>query len=91
MTEETKNALLKWITANTQSPGRSIFNFDGNLAAVEIDGDMDLGELAESIESAERERCAKIADSEAQSHDGNRDPAWNSATSIAEDIRGGPR
>ena len=65
MTAETKSIIEKWIEDNRMgAPVNGAVYDPGNeeLTCVGIDGAVDLSELATLIESAERERCAKIAD-----------------------------
>lgn len=65
MTAETRAVIDKWITDNAMGPPIHGAVYDpGNeaLTDVGIDGGVDLAELAESIESAECERCAAMAD-----------------------------
>ncbi len=65
MTTKTKAVLEKWIEDNRiGAPVNGAVYDPGNeeLTCVGIDGEVDLSELASLIESAGRERCAKIAE-----------------------------
>lgn len=65
MTKEIKSAIQKWIEDNRMGPPihGDVYSSNEPLTDVGIDGQIDLSELADIIESAERERCAKIVDS----------------------------
>lgn len=64
MTAETKAAVHKWISENARGipGGGDVFGFNDSLTDVNIDGQINLAELAERIEAAERERCAVAAE-----------------------------
>ncbi len=63
MTAETKAIIQTWISQNLMSddPHAAIHSVDSDGLGVEADGHLSIGELAELIESVERERCATEA------------------------------
>lgn len=65
MTAETKTAIDGWIADESMAVHHGAVYDPGNdgLTCVGIDGCVDLSELADLIETAERERCARIAES----------------------------
>lgn len=52
MTDATKAVLVEWVHANFEGPMHPVFNWSGSLTDVCIDGQIDLAELAELIETA---------------------------------------
>lgn len=90
MTTETKTIIDKWIEENRMGPPLHGAVYDpGNeeVTCVGIDGEVDLAELASLVESAERERCAKVAESQFEKWNSGRAFRRNYGAEIATEIR----